>query len=397
MPSLSNRIRQLAPSPTVALNAKAKQLKAEGHDVLNFAVGEPDYSCPEETIELAIAALKEGQVKYGPAGGGLPFRKAIAEKLKRENDLDFTADQVVCGIGAKEILFHIFLATLNEGDEVLINTPCWVSYKEQIKAAGAVPVFIPLHNSQNGSVIDPKRIEEFATEKTKAFILCTPNNPAGYALNHQQLAELGNYLSKKDWWVISDEIYEYMSFDTPHESILSVCPDLKARYIHVNGLAKGYAMTGWRVGYMAGPFEVAKLVKSLQSHSSTCIPPFIEKAAEWAIAQGPSVMEHKIESLSKRRDLVIAELDKVKDIAYIKPQGAFYIFVDIRKALSCAPGYDETDSLKFAEVLLENEYVAVVPGEAFQCPGYLRFSYASSEESIKDGVARLQRALISIQ
>ena len=186
-----------------------------------------------------------------------------------------------------------------------------------------------------------------------------------------------------------------MSFDTPHESILSVCPDLKARYIHVNGLAKGYAMTGWRVGYMAGPFEVAKLVKSLQSHSSTCIPPFIEKAAEWAIPR-PSVMEHKIESLSKRRDLVIAELDKVKDIAYIKPPRGLYIFVDIRK--HCLVRRDMMKlTLKFAEVLLENEYVAVVPGEAFQCPGYLRFSYASSEESIKDGVARLQRALISIQ
>jgi aspartate aminotransferase len=396
MPSLSRRISKLSPSPTVALNAKAKQLKADGHDVLNFAVGEPDFSCPEETINIAISSLKDGLVKYGPAGGSPSFRKAISDKLKRENGLEFDPNQIVCGIGAKEILFHIFLATLNEGDEVILNSPCWVSYEEQIKAAGAKPVFIPLEDYQSGSVVNIEAIEKHATDKTKAFILCSPNNPAGYALSEAELKELGSYLASKDWWVVSDEIYEYMSFENPHKSLLSICPELKDKYIHVNGVAKGYAMTGWRVGYTAAPMPVAKLVKSLQSHSSTCIPPFIEKAAEWAINQGPEIMKEKISSLAERKNLAMSELDKVSDISYIKPQGAFYIFVDIRQALEKSEKFSATDSLSFAQHLLETEYVAVVPGEAFQAPGFLRFSYAASEDWIRDGISRLAKSLANI-
>lgn len=396
MPTVSERISQLKPSPTVALNTKAKQLKAEGKDVLNFSVGEPDYSCPPETIEIAIEALKNGQVKYGPAGGSPSFRTAISEKLKRENGIEFSPDQIVCGIGAKEILFHIFLATLNEGDEVILNAPCWVSYEEQIKAAGATPVFIPLESYSDGAIIKPDDIEKYATDKTKAFILCSPNNPAGYALDESELSALGNYLKTKDWWVISDEIYEYMSFDHNHTSLLKICPELKDRYIHVNGVAKGYAMTGWRVGYTAAPMAVAKLVKSLQSHSSTCLPPFIETAAEWAMKQGPQIMKEKVDSLAARRDLALRELDKVDGVSYIKPQGAFYIFVDIREALEKSTKFEKTESLKFAEYLLETQYVAVVPGEAFQAPGYLRFSYAASENWIIDGISRLSKALSTI-
>ena len=396
MPTLSDRISRLSPSPTVALNAKAKQLKSEGKDVLNFAVGEPDFSCPDGAIEVAINALKNGMVKYGPAGGGLKFREAIAEKLLRENNLDYKPDQIVCGIGAKEILFHIFLATLNEGDEVIINAPCWVSYEEQIKAAGATPVFIPLANYSDEPIINVETIEKYASEKTKAFILCSPNNPAGYALDETELTELGKYLEAKDWWVVADEIYEYLSFENKHISLLNVSPDLKDRYIHVNGIAKGYAMTGWRVGYTAAPVPVAKLVKALQSHSSTCIPPFVEEAATWAMQQGPQIMEEKIASLAGRRNLAMSELDKVKNISYIKPQGAFYIFIDLRDALEKSDKFSSTDSLAFAQFLLESEYVAMVPGEAFQCPGFLRFSYAASEDWIRDGINRLATALQKI-
>ena len=259
------------------------------------------------------------------------------------------------------------------------------------------PVFIPLTDYENSSIISAEVIEKYATDKTKAFILCSPNNPAGYSLSMDELVSLGEYLKQKDWWIISDEIYEYMSFENPHTSLLKVCPELEGRYIHVNGIAKGYAMTGWRVGYTAAPVEVAKLVKSLQSHSSTCIPPFIEKAATWAINQGPSIMKEKIDSLEARRQLAIEHLNKLNGVSYIKPQGAFYIFVDIRKALANANGYESTESLKFAQYLLESQYMAVVPGEAFQSPGFLRFSYAASESWIKEGIARLGQALDSIQ
>lgn len=394
MPTLSARIQSLSPSPTVALNAKAKELKKAGADVLNFAVGEPDFLCPEVAIKTAVGALEAGDVKYGPAGGSPELRTAICEKLKAENGVSFSPDQVVCGIGAKEILFHIFLATLNEGDEVIINTPCWVSYEQQIKAAGGVPVFVPLGSSDNP--IDVDEIEKYASEKTKAFVLCSPNNPAGYALNPEQLASLGKYLAKKDWWVISDEIYEYLSFDTPHQSIAAVVPELTDRYVHVNGLAKGYAMTGWRVGYTAAPVALSKLVKTLQSHSSTCIPPFIEKAALAAISAGKTVMEKHYESLKTRRDLAKSLLDEMADVDYINPNGAFYIYIDIRKALSKAENYDELDSMKFAANLLETKHVAVVPGEAFNSPGYLRFSYAASESDIKEGLSRLSTTLESL-
>lgn len=395
MPTLSTRICSLSPSPTVALNAKAKDLKAQGHDVLNFSVGEPDYSCPDMAIQTAIKALKDGQVKYGPAGGSPSFRQAISDKLKNENGLDFPADQVVCGIGAKEILFHIFLATLNEGDEVLLNAPCWVSYEEQIKAAGAVPVFVPLGEYTSEPIISTAVIEKYASPKTKAFVLCSPNNPAGYALTKEELSTLGAYLQQKDWWVVSDEIYEYMSFAGPHHSLLKLCPELKDRYIHVNGIAKGYAMTGWRVGYTAAPIEVAKLVKTLQSHSSTCIPPFIEKAAEWAIRQGPQIMAEKIESLKTRKDLAVEELSKNKELSFIQPSGAFYVFIDIRNALKKSKHFDENDSLGFAKYLLETQHVAMVPGEAFRSPGFLRFSYACSTEIILEGIKRLNLAIES--
>jgi len=392
----SSRINDLSPSPTVALNARATELRASGIDILNFAVGEPDFSTPKPIVDIAIQALKDGKTKYGPAGGGLPFRKAICEKLKRENGLNYSPNEIVCGIGAKEILFHIFLSLINEGDEVILTAPCWVSYKQQIAAAGGVPVIIPMPDDPDAPLVDVRTIEKYSTDKTVAFVLCSPNNPAGNALATSELETLGNYLSEKDWWLISDEIYEYLSFDQEHKSISNLVPKLHDKTIIVNGMSKGYAMTGWRVGYCAGPESVTKLVKRLQSHSSTCLPPFIEEAATWAISKGSDLMSEEAKIMAKRRDLAMECLKDVPNVSYVKPQGAFYLFVDIRKVLKQSAQYDEFDSIGFGQHLLNEHHIAVVPGEAFETPGFLRFSYAVSDQAIKDGIGRFKKAIESI-
>jgi len=392
---LSTRILSLSSSPTVALNAKAKQLKAEGYDVLNFAVGEPDFTTPQAIVDVAIKALNEGKTKYGPAGGGLPFRQAIANKLKRENQLNFDPADIVVGIGAKELLLHIFLATLNDGDEVIVPAPYWVSYSEQVKAAGAVPVIVPMTESPKLGV-NVEELEKYITKKTRLLVLNSPSNPSGSILTDEELRRFGVLAIKHDLLIISDEIYEYLSFDAPHTSLLKLMPELQGRFILVNGLSKGFAMTGWRVGYTAGPPSVMKLVKSLQSHSSTCLPPFIEEAATWATDQGPKLMAKEIEILKKRRDIAVACLEEIPDIKFFKPEGAFYVFVDVRPALTKSSKFKDDDTLAFGEYLLMDHHIACVPGEAFGTPGFLRFSYATNEENIREGLSRLKTALSTL-
>lgn len=394
---LSRRIAAISPSPTVALNAKAKALQAEGADVLNFAVGEPDFQTPTPVVEEAIASLKRGNTKYGAAGGGLPLRKAICNKLERENRIKFQPDDVVVGIGAKEILFHIFLGILNEGDEVIVPAPYWVSYPEQIRAAGACPVYLPMPQNLAQMTLTPESLEAAATSKTRCIALNYPNNPAGYTLSTESLKSLGNYLKTKDWWIISDEIYEYMSFDQPHRSLLELVPELREKFILVNGLSKSFAMTGWRVGYCAAPQPVAKIVRSLQSHSSTCLPGFIEDGATKALNEGKELVTRDIAELKRRRDIALKCASSVPDLKFFTPEGAFYVFLDLRQILAGSSGrFAPTDSFKFAEWLLIEHHVAAIPGEAFGAPGFMRLSYAVPEQNIHAGFERLKKAITQI-
>lgn len=381
---LSRRMSSIQPSPTLALNSKANQLKKQGHNVLNFSVGEPDYPTPDVVVQQAITSLKAGRTKYTPAGGGPELRQAIADKLKRDNQLDYSPDQIVVGIGAKEILFHIFLALLNDGDEVLLTAPCWVSYTDQIKAAGAIPVVVPAPENGTFSLVD---IEKYASPRTKAFVLNSPNNPSGYVLSQQEMKDLGQYLKTKNWWIVSDEIYEYMAFDAPHFSLVQLQPELKDRFILVNGMSKAFAMTGWRVGYCAAPPAIAGIVKSLQSHSSTCLPGFIEDASVVALKAGKPLMTDDIAKLKARRDVATDTLDRLGGFKYIRPQGAYYIFIDIREHLN------GMTSLQFSEKLLVEHHLAMAPGEAFGCPGWIRISYAVSEKTLREGIERLHKAL----
>ena len=392
---LSQRMSNLSPSPTVSLNAKAQQLKAEGKQVINFGVGEPDFSTPQLVVDAAIAALKAGKTKYGPAGGSLPLRQAICDKLARDNAVHFRPADIVVGIGAKELLLHIAMGLFNEGEEILIPAPYWVSYISHVEATGATPIIIEMNEDPKAACLTPSMIANYVTPRTKAIYLNSPNNPAGYILNEQELRNLGQYLVTQNFWIIADEIYEYLDFDRPHKSLLSMFPELASRFILVNGMSKGFAMTGWRVGYCAGPSDIMDIVRGLQSHSSTCLPPFIEEAAIVALKQGRNLLLSQIPSLKSRRDLALKELGKIDGLNFMPPQGAFYILIDLRTRL--AQSKNDMSSMSFSEKLLDDFLVAMVPGEAFGAPGYIRMSYAVSEQDITAGVSRLREALDSIK
>ncbi|RYZ54260.1 MAG: pyridoxal phosphate-dependent aminotransferase [Proteobacteria bacterium] len=396
LPTLSQRISQLQPSPTVALNTKAKELADQGHKIINFSVGEPDFPTPEPIVKAAIKALEAGKTRYGGAGGGLPLRKAICEKLLKENELTYTPEQIVVGIGAKEILFHLSLALLNPGDEVLIPAPYWVSYTEHVIAAGGTPIVIPMPADHKAPRLTKEMIAPYLTAKTKAIVITSPSNPGGYVIPPNEVKALGDYLADKNIWILSDEIYEYMSFDGPSISMATLCPAVRDRFILINGFSKGFAMTGWRVGYMAGPKPVADLVRTLQTQSSTCLPPFVEEGALEALRHGRQLMADKMVILQERRDLAVSILKKFPELDMLPPNGAFYIFIDLRKVLAKSALYTNDNSLDFSKKLLETYHVAMVPGEAFGAPGFIRLSYAVHEDTLKEGLSRLGDALVAI-
>lgn len=382
----SNRISRLSPSPTLALNSKAAELAASGKKIFNFAVGEPDFPTPASVVEVAIDSLRRGRTRYGASGGGKPLREAISAKLFRDNGLKFSADEIVCGIGAKEILFHVFLALLNDGDEVLLPAPYWVSYTDQVRAAGAVPVVVApaaTITRPGGDAIDFHALEKAVNANTRAIVINSPNNPSGYVLGNSELERLAAFAIKHNLWLISDEIYEYMAFGREHVSPLKVQPELRSRFILINGLSKGFAMTGWRVGYAAGPKDIMALVKNLESHSSTCIPGFIEDAATFALQQGRGLMAPAIKTLDDRRKATIRALDGFE---FVRPDGAFYVFLDVR------PFCDGQTSMTISGLLLE-EGVAVVPGEAFGMPGFIRISYTLGEQDLIAGLERIKAFL----
>jgi aspartate aminotransferase len=386
---VAKRISILSPSPTIELNSLAQQLKKRGEQVVNFAVGEPDFDTPQVIVEATIAALKKGMTKYGSSGGSLELRTAIAEKLRTENKLEYKAENVVVGTGAKEVLFHMFMAMLNPGDEVILPAPYWVSYSEQVKVAGGVPVIIPFASLENP--IDPDAIARAITPKTKAIVFNSPNNPAGYIVKTDMWRKLATVLKKTDCYIVSDEIYEYLSFDEPYSTITHSDPSLMDRLVIINGLSKGYAMTGFRVGYMAAPKLLADAVKTLISHSSTCMPGFIDHAAQTALSHGSKLLEKEWIGLRKRRDIALEMLTSIRDVKFIYPHGAFYIFIDIRAVLQRQRDKFPT-SMSFSKMLLEKHKVAMVPGEAFGCPGFLRLSYTVSESDLRKGISELQAA-----
>ncbi len=397
MPSLSQRVSSITASATLALNAKAKELQAAGRRIVNLSVGEPDFRTPKVIVDACKKALDDGLFGYSASGGSPILRQKISGKLSRENGLTFDPSQIVVGIGAKELLFHACLALLDKDDEALVFAPYWLSYKSHVEFTGAKCVVVPPY--QRDVDFRPKTLKSFLTPKTKLVILNSPSNPAGSIVSKDALLQLGEVLRKhENIWIVSDEIYEYLDFDSPHTSLLNLCPDLRDRFILVNGLSKGFAMTGWRVGYLAAPKNLAQAVANLQSQSSTCLPPFIEKAAEVALDGGRELVKAEVKEIKAKRDLA-AELGRglekrFKGVRLYKPAGAFYLFVDLNEYLeSQRPGMT---SLEFCQQLLELQGLAVIPGEPFGAPGCLRMSYATSQERIREGMGLLAEGLASL-
>lgn len=383
---IATRMKDLKPSLTIALGTKAKEI-AQRERVYNLAVGEPNFPAPAPAIEAATRVLASGCIRYSAAGGTKELRQAIVDKYQRENQLEFDIDEVVAGCGVKELLLHAFMATLNAGDEVLLVAPYWPSYLEQVKIAGGVPVVIPCARGFPSS----DRLEQYASANTKAIVLNYPNNPSGYVPQLQQWQELGSYLSKKDWWIFSDEIYEYFHFSSAkHISPLNVCPDLRARIVVFNGMSKGFGMTGWRVGYALGDKQLISQIKKLQSQSTTCLPSFTEEAARAVLAGGYELVRKQIDAIRVKRGLALQLLTLIADISFVEPAGAFFIFIQLPSWL---PKSKTPTALLFSEWLLHNYKVIVVPGEAFGVDNHIRISCGAEVDDLRVGLELLAEGL----
>ena len=368
---------------TLAVDAKAKALKAEGIDVIGFGAGEPDFDTPEHIKAAAMGFLEAGFTKYTPSSGIPELRAAIAEKLKKDNKLDYEPSQIIVNCGAKHSCYNAFLAVLNPGDEVLIPAPYWVSYPEMVKLAGGEPVIVPT-TAETGYKLTPELFREYTSPLTKMVVLNSPGNPTGVMYTENELAALAEVALDDDIYILSDEIYEKLVYDgAKHASIASFSKDVYELTLTVNGFSKPYAMTGWRLGYVAAPKNVAAAIDALQSHSTSNPTSFAQKGALAAYKGPQDCVGEMVAEYAKRRARVMELLDDMGRLSYVKPNGAFYFLVDIS-----ATGMD---SVTFAEKLLEQQRVAVVPGIAFGDDNTIRISYATSMNNIEAGLAKIKK------
>ncbi len=380
---LSKRVLKVTPSATLEITSLAKKLKAEGHDVVGFAAGEPDFDTPIPIKKAAITAIKQGFTKYTPSIGTPALRKAISNKFKSENRLSYSPEQIVVSSGAKHCLYNVFQAIAQKGDEVIIPKPYWVSYPEMVKLADAKAVFLKTESKDNFK-INPLELKKLLTKRTKAIILNSPSNPTGSIYNKAELIKIAKICVKNKILIISDEIYEKLLYDNKkHVSIGSLDKKVLGITITVNGVSKAYSMTGWRIGYLGAPLAIAKSIKKIQDHS-TSNPSSISQMATVAALKLPSKnIEQMRAKFEKRRDYILSRLDKIDKISYIKPQGAFYVFCNISKL--------SKDSKSFAKKLLEKKKVALVPGVGFGAEGFVRLSFAADIATIKEGLDRIEQ------
>ncbi len=388
---LSERASSIKPSSTLAISAKAGQLKAEGKDIITFGVGEPDFDTPEHIRAAGIAAINNGETRY-PAGPGTPaLRQAVCDKFKKDNGLDYTPAQVVVSNGAKHSLINAFMAILNEGDEVIIPAPFWLSYSEMIRIAGGVPVVVQT-KKENKFMLVKEELDAAYTEKTKAVVLTSPSNPTGMVSSLEDLQMVADFAVEKDIFVISDEIYEKLIYDEElkHISIASLGKEIYDRTIVINGVSKSYAMTGWRIGFAAAPLEVAKLMSSLQSHMASNPNSIAQAATIAALTGSQDCVKEMCVEFKKRRNYIYEREEAIPMISALEPQGAFYLFVDVTGTYGKKHGDKEIQSAAdFAAILLDEKYVAVVPCADFGMPDYIRLSYATSMELIAKGMDRI--------
>ncbi|KAB2842346.1 pyridoxal phosphate-dependent aminotransferase [bacterium] len=391
---LAQRIQKVKPSPTLAIDTKAKAMKAEGIDVVGFGAGEPDFDTPEHIKQAAIAALKAGKTKYTPVGGVNELKDAIIAKLQRDNKLSYTRDEILVSCGGKHSLYNIAQVLLEAGDEVIIPSPYWVSYPDQVLLNDATPVIVETKEA-NGFKITTQELEKAITPKTKAFVLNSPSNPTGSAYSRKELEAVAEVLVAKNVLCISDEIYEKIVYEGfEFVSIAALNDKIKALTVTVNGASKVYSMTGWRMGYAAGPKEIIAAMTKLQGQVTTNINSMTQWACVAALNESQDFLKEWVAEFQRRRDYIVQRFNAMPGIRCYNPQGAFYVFPNISAYLGKSAGGRsiDTDSA-FCEYLLEKHLVACVAGSGFGAPGYMRLSYATSMENIQKGLDRIEKAL----
>ncbi len=394
---LSERAKKVKPSPTLAMDAKAKAMKAQGVDIVNFGVGEPDFDTPEYVKEAAAKAMRDGFTKYTPVGGIDELKDAVVNKFRKDNGLEYAKDEVIVSCGAKHSLYNIAQALFGPGDEVIIPSPYWVSYPDQALLNDAIPVFAATYEKDN-FMLKPEALEAKITKKTKALVLNSPSNPTGLTYDKKGLEAIAEIAVKHGIFIISDEIYEKLVYDgMSHISIASLGKEIKNKTIVVNGLSKSHAMTGWRIGYAAGPKDIIKAMTNIQSQSTSNPNSIAQKAAVAALTGPQDFVSMMHAEFDKRRKFLIGELNSISGICCLNPNGAFYAFPNISKLYGKKAGPRQINSsLDMALYLLEDANVALVHGEAFGDDQYIRLSYATSLDNIRKGLGRIKEAVAKL-
>lgn len=394
----SKKAKNINASITLAITAKAKELKAKGVDIVSFGAGEPDFNTPQNIIDVAKKAMDEGKTKYTAASGIPELKEALCKKFKEDNNLQYNPSNIVISTGGKQALQNAFMAILNPGDEVLIPIPYWVSYPEIVKLSDGLPVFVDCKEEEDYK-FTIKALEKATNSKTKAIVLNSPNNPTGSIYSKDELIKIAEYAKKHDIIIVSDEMYEKLIYDNEkHISIASISQDAYNRTIVINGFSKAFAMTGWRLGYSAANVEITKLMSNIQSHMTSNPNSITQYAAVEALNGSKDELNKMLTKFEERRNFMIEMINKIDGLSYIRPLGAFYVMVNVGQFLQKRlNGKIIKDSLDFSSVLLEEEKVAVIPGVAFGLNNYIRLSYATSKELIEEGLKRIENFLTKLK
>ena len=391
MSIISDSLKKIKPSPTIAVTQKARELKAAGKDVIGLGAGEPDFDTPDNIKQAAIKAINDGDTKYTAVDGTPALKKAIVEKFKKENNLDYTTDQITVGAGGKHVIYNAMMATLNDGDEVIIPAPYWVSYPDIVLLAGGKPVVMEC-NEKQGFKINPSDLEKFITPKTKWIILNSPSNPTGACYSENDIKAIAAVLEKhKHIYILSDDIYEHVTYEGFKFFTIAQIESLKDRVLTMNGVSKAYSMTGWRIGYAAGPKDIVKAIAKIQSQSTTNPSSISQAASVEALSGTQDFIKKRADSFQERRDFVVKALNDIDGINCLNPDGAFYVFPSCKELMGKkdSSGKEIKSDTDFVQSLLENSGVAVVQGSAFGLEGFFRISYATSMENLKKALEKI--------
>ena len=391
MSIISDSLKKIKPSPTIAVTQKARELKAAGKDVIGLGAGEPDFDTPDNIKQAAIKAINDGDTKYTAVDGTPALKKAIVEKFKKENNLDYTTDQITVGAGGKHVIYNAMMATLNDGDEVIIPAPYWVSYPDIVLLAGGKPVVMECDEKQ-GFKINPSDLEKFITPKTKWIILNSPSNPTGACYSENDIKAIAAVLEKhKHIYILSDDIYEHVTYEGFKFFTIAQIESLKERVLTMNGVSKAYSMTGWRIGYAAGPKDIVKAIAKIQSQSTTNPSSISQAASVEALSGTQDFIKKRADSFQERRDFVVKALNDIDGINCLNPYGAFYVFPSCKELMGKKDpsGKEIKSDTDFVQSLLENSGIAVVQGSAFGLEGFFRISYATSMENLKKALEKI--------